>query len=152
MTAISNKPATRFNVEYTLAVGQMVVLICSNKKSVELWLQRYKNVTVDDFLRQFNKETMDFFIEQLGMQESRSYYIRHTFLLVRLMHLESMVTLSVNKSASAISDAITETEATENFMRSWCPYVSHSVLFHLTKSSRLQWRLRTSFPKDRIFW
>ena len=153
MTA--RKPVTRFHIDYVLAVGQLVTLCCVNRKFVEVWHAKTGQTTqLDEFLRQVIGETMSFFVEELGMQETRSYYLRNTFLLVRLKHLESVVKLTLGATTDIISDSLHCLEDAENLMKNWCPYVSHSLAFYLNISSlRLQMKkFLVNSPNIIHFW
>ena len=153
MTA--RKPVTRFHIDYVLAVGQLVTLCCVNRKLIDVWHAKTgSKLQPDELLRDIISDTMKFFVEELGMQEKRSYYLRNPFLLVRLKHLESVVKLTVGTNTDVIAEALSCIEEAEDLMKNWCPYVPHSLSFYLNISSlRLQMkRFMADSPNMVQFW
>jgi hypothetical protein len=126
------KPVTRFHLDYILSVGQLVCLITGNPKLVDLWhLKTRTTITPNEFLANLIDETMTFFVEELGIKESKSYYLRHTFLLIRLKLLQA----SLLTDQVAYPEAIQLIEAAETLMMADCPYASRGLTYQLSVQS-----------------
>lgn len=133
------KPITSFHYEYILSVAQLLTLFCNDPRLANLTLTNSSSNSSDskeyvlNLAEKINDDTKQFFVEQLGLNEERSYFTRNTFLMVRLAHLESLVNLIFSGTKDPVSML---TEASE-FMRTSCPYVSHGLQFLLSSSQLL---------------
>jgi hypothetical protein len=148
LTAMTvRKPVTRFHLEYVLSIGQLVRLIANTPPLIELWHTKSRlTQTPLEFLRELVESTMKFFIDELGMKESRSYYLRFTHLLARLKLLEASILTE--------SEAIRAVEAAATLMKAHCPYVSRGLNYQLLlRSLKMQMNLLlASSPQFLHFW
>lgn len=132
------KPITSFHIEYILSVAQLLTLFCYDPHLINS-IQgqnegQLNSIDTKSFVlnlaEKVNDDTKKFFVEQLALNEERSYFLRNTFLMIRLSHLEALV----NATFNGPKDPVSLLNDAGDLMNSKCPYVSHGLLFLLNSS------------------
>ena len=135
-----NPPITIFHKEYILCVAQLISLFCYDHKlyeNVVITLNQNDKSIIEPvhLITKLTESTFNFFETQLGINESRSYYIKNTQILVRLKHLEAVVSVSFNGN----SDPLELLKVAQSILENKCPYISHGLEFLLDATlSRIQ--------------
>lgn len=136
----SSTQITRYYPEFILASAQLVLLFCYNRKLMEPALGKL-NIDLKarlqplELITKLNENTNKFFVEELGMNLERNFYLRGTHVLVRLKHLEALTNVNFNGQANPI-ELLAEAQ---HLMSHKCPFSTHGLNFQLTASvSRIQ--------------
>lgn len=145
------KPITAFHYEYILSIAQYITLLCyephlitssvafskklqSPIKAVQNQIQTMNQNEIKEYVLQLienlNSTTTQFFIEQLALNEERSYFLRFTFLMIRLSYLESVANTVFNGDKNPLTLL---NSANEQMMKS-CPYINHGLSFLLNSA------------------
>ncbi|OHS98085.1 hypothetical protein TRFO_35548 [Tritrichomonas foetus] len=119
------KPITAFHREYVCSVAQLVTLLCIDPR-----LNNNPKISPLDIINNLNSTTLKFYIEELGIHDDKTCYIRNTFLLIRLAHLEALT----NAIYSGPKDTLTLLNNALDLMRTSCSYISHGLRFLLNAS------------------
>jgi hypothetical protein len=130
----SHPPITEFHLEYVMSAAQLCCLFCCRHKLVDSCMSKVSDrdklmpITLIEML---NTTTTRFYIEELGLNNGRSYFIRNIDLLVRLRHLEAVVHGEFRGDKDPL-ELISDAQA---LMGGKCPFVPHGLSFLLTSSS-----------------
>lgn len=123
-------PITAFHKEYVLSVAQLVQLFCFNNKLFDIQ-KKYPNLLNPvDLINKLDLDTYSFFVNQLGMNETRSFYLRNTHLLIRIKHL---VAIAIQKF-NGLQNSIEVIQKAQELMSEKCPFISHGLSFLLSSS------------------